>query len=119
MAFTESESQKCTVIKAEKVLTNGSFTKWVFIVMDSYGEYYEWTDSSEKLNHALAPTDTQVSQYIHNYLTGGAHSSGGGNYSSVSPTQIAVAKKYPVTKRTTSILNRRPNKEAQEQGGVV
>lgn len=117
MAFTSDESLKCVVQKAEKIVKNGSFVKWVFIVMDSYGEHYEWEDSSEKLNHALTPTDTEVSEYIHAHLTGGAHASGGGNYSSVSPTQDAVAVKENITTRSTKVVGRTPNSAVTNQPG--
>ena len=90
MAFTSAEVGKCSILTADKLIYDSSFQKWIFMIMDSYGKIYEWEESSENLNYASEPTDSQVSAYVSDYLQGNAHATGGGTYSAVAPTQETV-----------------------------
>ncbi len=116
MAFTEAESKKCNVIRIEKVFRDSTFENWVFIVVDSYGEFYEWTEESSFLNYSSEPTDTQILEYVKDYLTGGNHGSGGGNYSAVAPTQTGVAQKPRHAINKNNCINKIPANEPEPPG---
>tara|TARA_X000001036_G_scaffold266649_2_gene247590 strand:+ start:5082 stop:5441 length:360 start_codon:yes stop_codon:yes gene_type:complete len=116
MAFTNAEVKKCSLLSANQVFKNGSFVKWVFLIMDGYGESYEWVELNEKLNYASTPTDIEVSNYVKDYLEGNSHASGGGTYSSLAPTQATVEIKTDVKKQRNGILNNAPGKTPNPPG---
>lgn len=116
MAFTSAEAGKCNVIRVEKVSKDGSFLYWVFVVIDSYGQTYEWNEESSFLNYVAEPTDTEILTYIDSYLQGGSHGSGGGDYSSVAPTQIATAVKPPTSILKSNCTNKVPAGEPNQPG---
>ena len=103
MAFSSTEANKCVIKKVTKILNDGTFKKWSFSVIDSYGRVYGWEETHEKLRYILAPTDAQVKTYIHDYLTGGAYGGGGGTFDGVS--QTASMLKNDVSVPRGSILN--------------
>jgi len=117
MAFTSAEVNKCAILLADKVVLNSTFVKWSFIIIDSYGKTYEWAETSENLNYASAPTSSQVTDYVSDYLQGNAHASGGGTYSSVAPTQETTHIKVNITyDNGSNLATERPGKDPAPPG---
>ena len=104
--FTASQADISTTKTAQSEYQNGTFKVWTFKVVDSIGNIYTWEETDEKLNHALTPSEAQISTYIKTYLTGGSHADGGGTYPGVE--KITTTKPNVVFNPHKSILNKAP-----------
>tara|TARA_Y100001963_G_scaffold26765_1_gene36519 strand:+ start:528 stop:1214 length:687 start_codon:yes stop_codon:yes gene_type:complete len=93
--FTGAEASASSIILGQKVSIGASFKKWDFQIIDDKGNIYSWEETDEKLNYASTPTETQVSTYVHAYLSAGSHGDSGGTYAGVEKITTTVAK--PVT----------------------
>ena len=97
--FTSVQANDSTIVVAQQIKSGGTFKKWDFQITDDIGNTYTWEETDEKLNYALAPTETQVSTYIHAYLSNGAHGDGGGTYTGVEKITSKLAPITNITQR--------------------
>ena len=81
--FTSAEATASMIISAQQVKIGATFKKWDFQIKDDKGNIYSWEETEEDLNYASTPSDTNVSTYIHAYLSAGSHGDGGGTYAGV------------------------------------
>jgi hypothetical protein len=104
--FSSTEADTSTTKTAQSEYQDGTFKIWSFKIIDALGNVYTWEETDENLNHASAPTETQISTYVKSYLTGGGHADGGGTYAGVE--KITSTFKPRTFNPHKSIINKAP-----------
>ena len=111
--FTQGQTEQCGILKARKIYYDDTFKEWHFIIRGDNGVKYEFVYStSENLHYSAPPTQTEVLEFVSDYMRGTSHKTGGGTYTGVE--RLTTALKINTAKGMAGVNGGTPTKNESQ-----